>query len=376
MGNNSIIGRIRKYSKILNDNNVIKILLSFIPNMEINRTYMLGDKLVVEFNTDNVDYNNFELILNDEEILIKKDNGVSIEETKIYDSKRLYTTIYEMHEKGYIIRRITRDYDYTKYSDKEKKLTDLKEVSYIFSNVTNNKELTTLRDVYNKYSNILFGVPLEYDADEITEFNSHMKYLIKDEHGRWMLDTLATTYTYANEEDISKIYDIVDGPAKVSIIYDLYNGIIDHKNEEYIYSINLGLLNSDAYDLKNKIGIKKLEEDIVGKMLPISNHHYAIYIINLLRNKYDYKGDILLDNDFINDVITYKPSGIEVVKRELEKNIGMPYDKFETLDADDQHEVLKEARENKIYSKTRKKVINVTKLIKEKFKTLRKTIKK
>ena len=111
-------------------------------------------------------------------------------------------------------------------------------------------------------------------------------------------------------------------------------------------------------------------------MLPISNHHYAIYIINLLRNKYDYKGDILLDNDFINDVITYKPSGIEVVKRELEKNIGMPYDKFETLDADDQHEVLKEARENKIYSKTRKKVINVTKLIKEKFKTLRKTIKK
>ena len=86
MGNNSIIGRIRKYSKILNDNNVIKILLSFLPDMEINRTYMLGDKLVVEFNTDNVDYNDFELILNDEEILIKKDNGVSIEETKIYYS--------------------------------------------------------------------------------------------------------------------------------------------------------------------------------------------------------------------------------------------------------------------------------------------------
>lgn len=376
MSNNSIIARIKKYSKILNDNNVIKILLSFIPNMEINRTYMLGDKLVVEFNTDLVDYNNFELMLNDEEILIKRDNGAVIEETKIYDSKRLYTTIYEMHEKGYIIRRITRDYDYTKYSDKEKKLTDLKEVSYVFSNETNNKELSTLKDVYNKYSNVLFGVPLEYDADEITEFESHMKYLIKDEHGRWMLDTLATTYTYANEEDISKTYDIVDGENKVSKIYDLYNGIINHKNEDDVYSIYLGLLNSDAFDLKNKSGIKDMETNVVGELLPTNNHHYAIYIENLLKNKYDYKGNIKLDNDFINEVITYKPSGIEVVKRELEKEIGMPYDKFETLDADAQHEILKDARNNKIYSKARKKVIDVKKLIKEKQKALRKIFKK
>ena len=48
---------------------------------------------------------------------------------------------------------------------------------------------------------------------------------------RYCTTTPYSTYTLVNGEDISRIYDIVNGIDKIYRVYDLYNGIENERNK-------------------------------------------------------------------------------------------------------------------------------------------------
>ena len=92
-------------------------------------------------------------------------------------------------------------------------------------------------------------VDLKSQSDYYSKFSTHMNYYLDWEGGRKIKDNIYPTRTYLNDEEVSNIFD-VDGPDKIYRIYDLYNGIINPRNENDIKSINLDFLSQDAFNYK------------------------------------------------------------------------------------------------------------------------------
>ena len=176
-------------------------------------------------------------------------------------------------------------------------------------------------------------VDLKSQSDFYSEFSTHMNYYFNWECGRKLTYNIYPTRTYLNGEDVSSVF-FVDGADKLYRIYDLYNGIINPRNEIDINYINLGLLSQDAFNFKKLKGINKHEDVLVGTPLVNKNDIYINYLRKFFDQKFDYKGNIGLDRDSMLLGITYHVPGPE---RELE----IPYSEFEQLDFDEQKTDLK-----------------------------------
>ena len=73
------------------------------------------------------------------------------------------------------------------------------------------------------------------------------------------------THVYFNHDDISYIYDYVDGKDKLNRIYNLYKGSykIDSKD---VNSLLTGLVDLDSYNLRKKKTNNRVEE-LIGEKL-------------------------------------------------------------------------------------------------------------
>ena len=106
-------------------------------------------------------------------------------------------------------------------------------------------------------------------------------------------------------EEVSRLYDIVDGPDKLYRIYDLYHGIINPRNELDINCISLGLISPYAFGLRTLRKIDKQEEQLVGKSNVLVSDDYCNYVSNLLKDKYNCNIDKDLSRDSILEGIGY-----------------------------------------------------------------------
>ncbi len=210
-------------------------------------------------------------------------------------------------------------------------LTDLVEQRFTITREKINSLLESIDFDNIRLTNLLLklrmlenNVDLKSQSDYYSKFSTHMNYYLYFEGGRKIKDNIYPTRTYLNDEEVSSIFD-VDGLDKLYRIYDLYNGIINPRNENDINSINLGFLSQDVFNFKQLKGISGQEDSLVGPSLVNVNDTYINYLRKFFDQKFGYKGSINLDRDSMLLGITYQISGSEKDKREIEKTMDEDY---------------------------------------------------
>lgn len=161
----------------------------------------------------------------------------------------------ETRPNGCIIEEISRMYGFSRFSQEERVLVDLISERYVFPG---NIEIDKFYDTEFREKNVVFK----------TIFESHMKNLAKTAYdSRYSTDSPFSTKTLLNGEDISRLYDIVDGEDKISRVFDLYNGNITKRNEQDVRAIDLGLLREESFGYKELSEVTKKEDEICGQSL-------------------------------------------------------------------------------------------------------------
>ncbi len=221
---------------------------------------------------------------------------------------------------------------------KERIYNSLKNVD--FDNIRLTGLLLKLRILESK-------VDLKSQSDFYSEFSTHLNYYLNWDGGRKIKDNIYPTITYLNGEDVSSIFDI-DGSDKLYRIYDLYNGIINPRNENDINSIHLGFLSQDAFNFKELKGINEQENFLVGSPLVIVSDTYINYLREFFEQKFGYKGSIGFDRNSMLLGITYQMSGPERARREIERKLGIPYSEFKQLDFHEQQKLIEQKIGNTI----------------------------
>ncbi len=184
-----------------------------------------------------------------------------------------------------------------------------------FDNIRLSNLLLKLRMLENK-------VDLKTQSDFYSEFSTHMNYYFEFDGVRKIKDNIYPSRTFLNGEDVSDIF-VVDGSDKLYRIYDLYSGIINHRNENDINSINLGLLSQDVFNLKELKDISNKEDSLIGRSLANVDYAYINYLREFLNRKFGFKGNIKLDRDSMLLAITYQMSGPEIIitKEQIDRQI-------------------------------------------------------
>lgn len=312
----------------------MKFVLNDIANsfsIKDNNTIVLGDtefKLNLENDIITLDNDKrFIKISNDNNIIIVND---FIKYKKI---------------NGCIIEKLTKVYDYSIYSSEKRTLTDIFSTRYVF----------------NKDVDIMDEQSFENTCKIKTTFESHMRKLIIDPSSYRYCTTIPySTYTLVNGENISRVYDIVDGIDKIYRVYDLYNGIENERNKQDINAINLGLLDSNAFNYKTKHGITKKENQVCYLNDRLFEDVKPIEITD--KNKESLqkssksipvrqrKGMFYTDEEkenYIEESIKKKMPG-DTVKQQIEKELGISYRDFEKLDLDEQHKLIEQKNGKKL----------------------------
>lgn len=214
----------------------------------------------------------------------------------------------EKREKGFVITDITKDYDFSKRFDNKLVLVDLKENRYVLTNEKVKKILKN--EDLNKISLISLSLKLypkniaEF-SDLTTIFSTHMNYYYSSLDFREIKNNIYPTKTYFNDEEISHLYDLVDGHDKLYRIHDLYNGLINNRDKTDIHTIHLGLLTKSGFDLRTLKGITEQENALIGEsLIPVSDE-YKSYLKQLFEIKYGYKDEIKLDRESLLNTIDY-----------------------------------------------------------------------
>jgi len=215
-----------------------------------------------------VDFKGNEIIaeIDDNNILFRFDDKKSTIVNLPHDDNeyvKVIDAIKEERDNGCIIEVIEKYYDFTRESKDEKVLVDLVSNRYVFD------KNTSIDDINN----------FEQLCKMKTTFESHFKILRKPVGFlRWCTDSPYSTYTKINGEDISYIYDVVDGTDKIYRIYDLYNGTINERNSDDIFMVHLGLLRKSAFGYKEINGINDKENEICGNCKKFINSRKHIYL--------------------------------------------------------------------------------------------------
>ena len=279
-----------------------------------------------------VDFKGNEIIaeINDSNILFRFDEKKSTIVNLLQDDNNEYVKVIDVvkeeRDNGCVIEVIEKYYYFTRESENEKVLVDLVSNRYIFD------KNVSIDDTNN----------FEQLCKMKTTFESHLKTLLKPIFSlTWYTDWPYSTYTKINGEDISYIYDIVDGTDKIYRIYDLYNGTINERNSNDIFSIHLGLLRKSAFGYKEISGINDKENEICGDCKKSLSTQESTFIYDLINKKIGYKKQFdIYDINSIIDAITYEKTSAEIAKDLLERELGIPYEEFDKLDCDEQHKIL------------------------------------
>lgn len=175
-------------------------------------------------------------------------NGINI---KVVEKRK------EKRTKGSIIEILEKTYGFTKFSEKERYLIHLISKRFIF-----NKNVL--------FSNILIDEYMEY-AQRLcifqTTFETHYDTLKKYPDSSYRYKK-----TLLNGEDISVVYDVVEGKDRIMRIYDLYNGIRNKRNRNDIKGIQMGLIRKESFGYKETVGITAMEDAICGASFLINQY--------------------------------------------------------------------------------------------------------
>lgn len=287
------------------------------------------------------------LSISPREIHLYRYNDNLLSSVTIREAQILRQVDVEKRENGVIYKEIQKQFAPSNRFKNKNVLVDLIEDSYVFSKDKINRiiEKDDFNDVRLMY--ILLKIKkasLNNDLKDICDlhnsFSTHMNTYIQCRSGRPIKDNIYPTRTYLNGEEFSSLFDVNDDADKLYKVYDLYNGLINTRNENDINSINLGFLSEDVFGFRELKGITSQEDELVGRSnLEVSND-YINYLSKLFYDKFGYKGEIKTDRESLLKGITYKMSGPELVKRMVERKLGISWEDYESLDFDEQQKLI------------------------------------
>ena len=337
------LDRIYKSSKLLKIDCIKKEVEEFIKGFTIKNIKLNNGTWECSFENENGESLNLTIATASDTIMMSKQKGNFVESIKIDDNLLMVHEIIEKRPNGIIYSIINKQFALSKCFKNEFVLVDLVEQRFIFSK----KCLESLIDNFdfnntrlNSYFLKLRMLGNNLECDYFTEFSTHMNNYATLMDGRKIRDNIYPTRTYLNGDELSAVFDVNDGEDKLYRVYDLYHGIINPRNENDIYAINLGLLTPDSYDLKTLKGITEREDNIVGKSLDTEDENYLKYLKELLNRKVGFKGTLTLTRDSILTGITYRMSSSEITRRVIERELGISYDEFDKMDYDEQHKLI------------------------------------
>ena len=234
----------------------------------------------------------------------------------------------EKRENGVIYREIIKYFEPSSRFKNEIVLVDLIEDSYAFFKDRINRIIdkedfrsVSLSFILLKIKRASTDNELKNICDLHNRFSTHMNYYVQCQGGRIIKDNIYPTRTFLNGEEVSSVFDIIDGPDKLYRVYDLFRGIINPRNENDINSINLGLLSADVFDFRSLRGITGQENNLVGKDSSEVSVDYINYLSKLFNDKYGYNGEIRVDRDSLLKGITYQAFESELSKKQIDKNM-------------------------------------------------------
>lgn len=265
------------------------------------------------FSLSNDNGEKIELCVYEKSITFSKRSKYLVENFVIEDDLKLLQTNVEKRSNGVIVTNITKNFDFSERFNREFVLADITEDTYVFEKETATKvfNITSFEDIksvtlFLKVKEFEHNNDLKKHANYYSNFSTHMNYLLPGRfRGGYVVANSCSNHTYLNGEEVSRLYDIVDGKDKLYRIYDLYHGIINPRNELDVNCISLGLISPYAFGLRNLRGIDKKEEQFVGKSNIVISNDYCNYVSNLLKDKYNCDIGTNLSRDFILEGIGY-----------------------------------------------------------------------
>lgn len=266
------------------------------------------------------------LSISNDQIILSKNTKNKYERISIFKNLISFVKVIEKRPNGIIYSDIKKLYQKSESFNGEVCLTDLIENRYILTD-EKIKELPKTFDYQeDNFLKILLKLilsskeNLENYANLTTKFSSHMNYYLNLDGNRKAKVSPYSNLTYLNGEDVSYLYDIVDGNDKIKRIYNLYSGIINTSNEWDIQSIHLGLLNPEGFNLKELKGITKMENELVGETFDKNSDKYIIYLKNFLKEMYRIEDEVDFSREAIlREILINKNS---LINEEIDQTIS------------------------------------------------------
>lgn len=331
---------------------------SFLVGYSLDDIKLQNGKFECEFSNDS--NRKISLTISPREIHLYRYNDNLLSSVTIREDLILRQVDVEKRENGVIYKDLQKQFAPSNRFKSKTVLVDLIEDSYVFSRdkinrIIDKEDFSDVRLMYLllKIKKASMENELKDICDIHNRFSTHMNTYIQCKSGRPIKDNIYPTRTYFNGEEFSSLFDVNDSADKLYKVYDLYNGIINARNENDINSIHLGFLSEDAFGFRELKGITSQEDELVGRSnLEVSND-YINYLSKFLYDKFGYKGEIELDRKTLLQGITYKMSGPELAKRMVERKLGISWEEYERLDIDEQHKLIEQKTGKKFKYDTR-----------------------
>lgn len=218
----------------------------------------------------------------------------------------------EKRPNGIIVTDVFKTYSPWENFNEKYVLSDLREIQFIFTKAKLEQTLYNFNFDKAKLSDILSRIKLfenRHNLKELSDFCTSASILIMKSKGLKSIFTKNNDLPiqmYLNGDNLSNLYNSIDGYDKLTRIYDLTNGIINKRNEKDIDAIRLGSLSTKCFDLKDLKGINNTIDKLIGKQVNYSVE-YMDYLEKLFKSKYKYNGNVDLNRDNLIKIIVSKP---------------------------------------------------------------------
>ena len=218
--------------------------------------------------------------------------------------------IVEKRDKGILFIDVVMNYGYASRFMDENVLVDLYEKRYIFTdnkleeifNYDNFSE-EKIKNIYINLKSLLTRGIIKECSDYYSEFSTHMNYFVDCMGKRRFENENFSNVSYLNGNDVSILYNGVEGVDKLFRIYDLYDGVITLRNIDDLNYICFGIIDGDAFGLRGLTGIKEEEEKLIGAVDEELEKKYINQLKQIFGSKFKVNKDIKYDRDYILNVV-------------------------------------------------------------------------
>lgn len=192
---------------------------------------------------------------------------------------------------GIKVTKTEKKYSPSKNDEKRSSLNYLYSTSMCFTNESINRIFKRLEgeipaeNIIDKMMALERCTFLEYEAD--CKNSIEISATLPSNPISVIVDNYHLNSSNGEETDYSKLYAPVEGNNAIERIYSLYNGLITKENLVDFQSINQEKMNPMAYGLKEVIGLKDVEDLLIGESQPLQTPEQIPFLEDYFRKNFN-----------------------------------------------------------------------------------------